>query len=78
MKENEQNTSYEIPKEEYANPNHALILFGRIPSLEPGMVFHDYNPNTWEARAGGSRVQGQPRICRKPCLKKKINPYIHT
>lgn len=69
MKENEQNTSYEIPKEEYANPNHALILFGRIPSLEPG---------TWEARAGGSRVQGQPRICRKPCLKKKINPYIHT
>lgn len=56
MKEHEQNTSYEIPKEKYANPNHALILFGRIPSLKPGMVVHDYNSNKWEARAGGSRV----------------------
>lgn len=56
MKEHKQNTSYGIPKEEYANPNHALILFGRILSLKPGMVVHDYNPNTWEAGAGGSRV----------------------
>lgn len=76
MKEHEQNTSYEIPKEEYANPNHALILFGRIPSLEPGMVVPDYNPNTWEARVGGSRVRGQTRLCRKSCLKKK-KEYIH-
>lgn len=75
MKEHEQNTSYEIPKEEYANPNHAFILFGRIPSLKPGMVVHDYNPNTWEAGAGGSRVRGQPRLCRRPCLKKR---KIHT
>jgi hypothetical protein len=26
------------------------------------MVVHTYNPSTWEAEAGGSRVQGQPGL----------------
>ena len=46
------------------------------------MIAHAYNPNTWEAEAGGSRVQGQPQQCNKfeaslmyrtPCLKKEMN-----
>jgi hypothetical protein len=26
------------------------------------MVVHTYNPSTWEAEAGGSRVLGQPGL----------------
>jgi hypothetical protein len=34
------------------------------------MVLHIFNPNTQEVKAEGLRVQGQPELLTKPCLKK--------
>jgi hypothetical protein len=37
------------------------------------MAIHSYNPNTFEMKAGGLRVQGQPGLYSKThCKKKKI------
>jgi hypothetical protein len=41
------------------------------PELEPGMVVHAFNPSTWEAEAGGSRVPGQPELYSKTLSQKK-------
>ena len=48
------------------------------------MVAHAFNPSTWEAEAGGFRVQGQPGLQsefqesqgykEKPCLEKHQKP----
>jgi hypothetical protein len=32
---------------------------------ELGMVVHAYNPNTWETKAGGLRVEGQSGLYSK-------------
>jgi hypothetical protein len=40
--------------------------------IKPGMMVHVYNPNAWEAEAGGPYVQGQPPgLCRKTLSQKK-------
>ena len=36
------------------------------------MVSHIYNPSTWELEAGGSGVQGHPRLHETLTGKKKI------
>jgi hypothetical protein len=35
-----------------------------------------YNPNTWEAEAGGSPVQGQPVLHGETCVKTKSKTEI--
>jgi hypothetical protein len=37
-----------------------LILTPLKEGVNMGMVVHSCNPSTWEAEAGGLRVQGQP------------------
>jgi hypothetical protein len=42
------------------------------------MVIHICNPSTWEAKAGGSHVQGQPWLHRET-LSQKTNkncPFV--
>jgi hypothetical protein len=40
-------------------------------SLSPGVRVHVYNPSTHKAKAGGWRVQDQPRLQIKTISKKK-------
>jgi hypothetical protein len=39
-------------------------------SFEPGVVVHTYIFSSKETEAGRSRVQGQPGLHMRPCLKK--------
>jgi hypothetical protein len=33
------------------------------------VAVHAYNPSTWEVKAGGSQIQGQPGLHTKPISK---------
>jgi hypothetical protein len=39
--------------------------------IVPGMVTHIYNPSTWEAKAGGLQVWGQPGLYNETLSQKK-------
>jgi hypothetical protein len=45
-------------KSYYSNPGKNTIK----RYLGPDMLTHCYDPSTWEAKTGGSLVQGQPWI----------------
>jgi hypothetical protein len=62
---------------------YILNIFVKNHVLEPGVVAHTFNPNTWEAEAGGflsSRpawstewVPGQPGLYRETLSQKTKN-----
>jgi hypothetical protein len=55
--------------------NKALIrsYLERVSSLELGIMVHNCNASTWEAKAGGLPVRGQPGLHLK---KKKESPLL--
>jgi hypothetical protein len=42
------------------------------------IVVHTYNPSTWEAKAGGPQIQGQPGIHSKTQFQKKKKTIKHN
>jgi hypothetical protein len=52
-----------------------LVKILNILIFNPGMVVQAYTPSTWEAEAGGSRVQGQPGVHSETVSKKLSVDY---
>jgi hypothetical protein len=42
-----------------------------LHKIHLNMMMHPCNPSTWEAKTGGSQVQGQPGLHRENLTKKK-------
>lgn len=63
---------WSVPKENYLAPNVKCVKAS--PDLEenlvPELALHTYNPNTREAKEGGSKFEATLSYMMIPCLKR--------